>query len=766
MKLITKTRFSSSRKIGFSVSFTFFSVLIFDVLVASSSAMQFRPIYDLAFGLIMFVLGYVSMLLINGEMLSQNGFDFVFPSHLYLILIIPNLFAIFSLIWLGTPNIGFINENILFQGLSGLLPLVNFIMVMVANAAIVYVSINRNTDISLYKLAAYLLGVLAVETCLAIYGFQIAGIEGIRWILSLTHITFIGLAIWTFQRLKTKGSHVRIAVSDLLLILLSVGIFALVYVPFGLYGLYGDNAVVAGSVLSIVNRGSLQPYYIADAYYSPIMGFVSVIFAYTTGLNNLILSSNLPFLIGSLALPFVTYDFIKSFITNDSRIVVIGVIVASLMDGLAVILLPLYAGNLTISTINWYISPATESLYSSNICQLWLTPFKAFASVSAIAACAVLHNKQVINYVLGGALFFISFTNPRYSILTIILLIFLFGIRKIDVKGITLFGLSVMFLGGPTLPVHVYKELLGLSDALYRIGFISETSFNQSLIALKSLVDFNALPIIITIVSMALLEILLIRLHFSKKTDDIVFTFGFSPKSSRARLASRIDIILVGIIMSILVYAILYAYSPNVVGYLVNNTLFAVVSSIILRYHILIAFFAAGLVVLTFSRRISLAIISAITLFLLGGIMTRSLLLIPLLFVILAIPFLDSIVRQKKRLLLLSFLCFVFLGVFSATFYSATVTAPTNKEYTDLPYVLDTLLKNQPGEPVYSPSSYTYYANRVLTMAHLELSSNPDCALYLIDKDYIQNEPLERLLKDENFTILYNGDRFAVLEKH
>jgi hypothetical protein len=776
MKLLPESKISLSLRSIFLIFFLVFSILVFDVLVSSSSAVQFRIIYDIAFGLIMFVLGYTSMLLLSNKSLSWKGYDFVFPKSFYAVPLVLNLFTIFSILWLGVPGIGFLNENILLQGLSGLLPFANFLIVMTANAVVVYVNIHEHTDVHLYKLAAYILGVIAIEICLAMYTFHIAGFDGIRWILILIHIMFIGLAIRAFQRFKTTKIHIKIAASDLLLILLAVGIFAMVYIPFGLYNLYNDNAVVVDSTMSIVFRGSLQPYYTIDSYYSPIMGFGTLLFAYITGLNNLLLSSNLPFLVASIMLPFVAYYFLKSFIIEDSRIAIIGVVIVSLMDGLAVVLLPSYGGNITYSSINWYISSPTVSLYSSNICQLWLTPFKTYAAISAIAACSILNNKHAITYLIGGALFFISFGDPRYSILTILLLILLFGMRKIDVKGILLFALSTICFGGFTLSIHFYKQLLALFVALHQRGFINEGLFNQSVVSLNSLLNIDVFTIIIVIASMVLAGLIFIRFRISGKSEIAVLTSQFSQRDfskivlsmnnkGKKFLICNLNAFLMGTILSMFIYAVLHAYLPNSFAYITNNTFFEVLNDILLRYHILIVFFAAGLLAFKFNRRIAFVIILILFLFYFGGMVSSSISLVPLLFAVLAIPFFDLAVKRRKKLVIFSFLLFVYLGAFSATFYSATVTAPVTTEYSDLPHLLNQLLKYEPYEPVYSPSFYRYFVDRVLKMAHLELSSDPECRLYIIDKDYMENVSLDQLLRNQSFTTLYDGYKFELLAR-
>lgn len=740
--------------------------------------MPFRLIYDAAFGIIAFVLAYTSILIVNGENFPDKSLDFVFPRVSFIIPIILNLNAVFSTMLLGAPDIGFITEDILTQGAIGLLPLLNFIIITAANAIVLYLNIYNDMQIQLYEIPAHLLAVIAAETSIAIYAFHVGGVQGIRWSLYLFHILFIMLTLRIRHSFKTKEIRLKVTCSDLLLILFSFGIFMMIYVPFGIYSLYTDNSVVLSSSLSIVKRGSLQPYYTATSYYTPIMGFISVIFAYTTGLDNLLLSSSLPFLVGSLALPFAIYHFIKSFISDDPRVAIIATIAAALMDGLAVLLLPIYGGKLTMSIINWKISPLTKSLYATNICQLWLTPYKSFANASAMAACSILHKRRAINFMLSGALFFMSFTNSRYSILTLLLLLLLFGTKKIDAKGIALFVLSTIIFSGLTLPVHLYKELLALFDSLYKSGFINETLFNNFSVFIKPFVAYEAFPFIVTIVLVAFLGIfILTRLNFDKKVydDNRIFTSQFSPgkfpritikkdKAGKERTISIMGIIVLGSIFVIFTYAVFQAYSLVSILNFTENPFVVDLNTIVLRYHILIVFVTFGFLTLKCNQRTAITSILILMLFFFGGRLTKSTTLVPAVFAVLALPAFTSFVKCAKKRFVFVFLLFIFLGVFSATFYCATVTAPTITEYTDLPQVLNVLLKYKEVS-VYSPSSYTYYARRTVNMAGLRLSSDPSSSLYLIDKDYIKSGLIENFLNDGNFTVLYHGNRFILLAR-
>lgn len=738
-----------------SIIFTLFSVLLFDSLIASSSIMPFRLIYCISFSFITFVLAYISFLLMNDRRLSEKSFSIIFPRFFFITPIIFNIVVIFSVGWSGPLSVGFLDKMILAQGLNGLFPLMIFLIILGVNTVILCISTFKSEGIHLYEIPTYLLSTIAIETSLTIYAFHISGIKGIRYFLFFFHVVLIGLAIWLFY--KNKRFYIKLTLSSLFLILVSVSIFMMVYIPFGIYNLYGDNAVIIGSTLSIIRRKGLQPYYIADNYYSPIMGFVVILFAYITGISNILLSSNLPFLIASLALPFVTYHFIKSFVTNDSRIAIIGTIVAFLMDGLAVILLPVYARNLTSSIINLYISPVTKSLYASNISQLWLTPYKSFANVSSIAACSILHKRRAGNFILGGALFFISFSNPRYSLLTVLLLLLLFGMKKISVKEIILFALSTISFCGFILPVTFYKQMLALFTELYKKSIINKEIFDNFYITLKLLISRNISSFVILIIFVSILGIFVLTyLNRSEKPDNTLFSLA---KFRCGRL------FLLGMVIIMFMYITIHAYLFDVFSCLTKNYLVASLNTIILRYHILVVFCITSLFILKSTSRIKVTYILIMLLFYLGGTLARALSLLPLIFTILALPTFSLSVKYKKKVFVMSFLLFIFLGIFSATFYSSTVHTSTCIDYVDLPRLLNILLKNKAGEEVYSPSSYTYYVMRIVKMAHLKFSLDPSCRLYIIDKNYVESEVMEKLLKDENFMVLYYGYRFILLKR-
>ena len=110
-------------------------------------------------------------------------------------------YVLCSILFFGNPQLGVLNENVLFQGLLGLLPLLIFVLVMGVNALVVYVAVSGAGEVQFFKLAGFLLAVVAVEACVSIYGFYLGGLEGLCWGLCVLHLGFIVLSFCFTQNL-------------------------------------------------------------------------------------------------------------------------------------------------------------------------------------------------------------------------------------------------------------------------------------------------------------------------------------------------------------------------------------------------------------------------------------------------------------------------------------------------------------------------------------------------------------------------------------
>jgi len=467
----------------------------------------------------------------------------------------------------------------------------------------------------------------------------------------------------SIKRFKTGNLILKIGTPDILLLIVAIGIFALIFVPSGIYNLFGDNAVIPGSVLSIVGRGSLEPYFVADQFYSPLLGFASIAFSFTTGLDNILLACNLPFLVGSLLLPFVVYHFLNEFVTDNQKISVLCAIAVSLMDGLAVVLLPVFTGALTDSTINFVISSRTASLYSSNICHLWIAPYKVFAVACAIAACNTLASKKTFNFLLGGGLFFLSLMNPRFSLLAIILLVFLVGLKRINIKSIGIFIFGSLILGGFAVPVHFYKQILEFVGVLQNSGIVNPTSYVQAQTAIDFLGASTITPFAVALIASAIVGLLILTKFLpTREVTTEKFSERFSLKSlpkinlttekiGSKQLTLSFDMVLAIFLLLLFAYIAARAYMPDAFLFITSNSLLSLVDTLILRYHVLFAFFIFSLFLMRFNRQTMLTLALLVGIFCLGGLITNSISILPLVPVILAIPILASLMKNKRILI-------------------------------------------------------------------------------------------------------------------
>jgi hypothetical protein len=233
----------------------------------------------------------------------------------------------------------------------------------------------------------------------------------------------------------------------------------MIFIPFGIYNQFRDSAVIINAATSITQRGSIEPYFVTGRYYSPIGCFSALTFAVLTGITNLLQLSSLPFLVSYLLLPFVTYHFLRQYIVDDERIALLGTIVSIFMDGLAMILLPPYYNQLTESVLNWKIAQSTSSLRFSSLQQIWFQSYKVLGMASAIATCNLLQRKTRMSLFFSGALFFLTFINPRQPFIVFLLLLLLFGMKNINFKDILMLVFSMIVSLGPILGTVLIRFL-------------------------------------------------------------------------------------------------------------------------------------------------------------------------------------------------------------------------------------------------------------------------------------------------------------------
>ena len=764
--------------------------MLFDLTISSKSIVPFRVIYDAAFVLISWSFIYSAALLFCGNNISLRKHVVKIPKKILLISsVIVNMYAILSTIFLNNPSIGYLPENMLRGCAFGLFYLLIFFLILSINAVLFHNVLFKYSDIALRDITERILAIVAIETCLSMYFFHIMNLHGIRLFLLIFHTILIIIAIWNYLKTgNTREIVIKSGLPEILLLVFSIGFFALFYAPFTIYNLYSDVAPVVGSILSIVVRRSLIPYYLAEYYYSPIMGFISVFFMYITGLNNILLAANLPFLIAYLLLPFLIYNFLEAFVVKDFRVALIGAMAATLMDGLAILLLPKYISQLTPSIIVWKISTRTMSLYVSNTCMWVVSPYETFAATVALASCSILREKKLFNYVLGGTFFFLSFMNPRFSFISLLLIFLLIVLKKVSIQNLLLFISSTILSSGFTITQHLYKILLAIAEGLYTKNLVTLARYEQvnTILIDVLLGKHEKITLLLSIIGALGIFVWSLRKSSEIASSGKLVTHFYvrtSYRAKRIKLRRKSFFISMHFLLSIIVIALVffyisyYAYFYDMVMFfrytLRRNALLYNFNAIILRYHILFCLFLTEMIIFRYSKKIFLTFLLLFLAFYFGGIIARAITLAPILFVILSSPYITLLARKQgfplqrleKKVLTLIVLSMIFAGIFSSTLYSATIKTQYNDRFSDLPYILSILLKRPPGEKVYSPSYYKYYIMRVVRMAHLNLSDDPNCQLYLIDKDYTKKEIINMLLNNDTFLVLYSGNKFILLAK-
>jgi hypothetical protein len=225
-----------------------------------------------------------------------------------------------------------------------------------------------------------------------------------------------------------------------------------------------------------------------------------------------------------------------------------------------------------------------------------------------------------------------------------------------------------------------------------------------------------------------------------------------------------------GLSIIVLSYVALHAYQipfplfPN----FGDNTLMAPLNYLIMRYHILIVLVILGFfqfITCKHTRRMLFALATVAIATYLGVILGLQ---ASMIFVVMALPMLGSLANSQKRIKTCLVLSVIVLGVFSATFYSATVKKVELEEqpyFDDMSHVARILINQNIDTKVFCPSSYDYYASRMVGMAQLTLTSDQSSPLWIIDTRYTESAEVRNLLNENGTEVLYQGKVFILLER-
>lgn len=747
------------------------SLLFFDSLISSGSIISLRFLYDVAFFLIFFPLISFSVYLINGGYVKTN-YSIDLNALFYLFTFIINIKVIFSTVFTRL-FVGTFNLDIFAQGLAGLPSIIEFSLMLLLNGTLLMIILNRKDAVHFTQIPIYALCILGIQTIVTLIAFNAYGLTGLKFSMVLLH-AILSVAVLLVGRISKWSAKFSFSSDDLWLIMVSLGLFLMMYIPYGTYSVYGDNAVIIDSSISIVLRNDLTPFYISDTYYSPIGGFIATIFNMSTGIGNIFLASIYPFFAAYIFLPFIIYVFTSKFLVKDSRYAIIAAIAVILMDGLAVFAL-INSQDLSIGSINNQISSQTMALYRSTLGWFWLIPYKVMSVAAAICVPTIIE-KSKISFILGGVLLCLAFINFRQPIVAFALLIFVFVTGKTSLKNLATLIFSAIIFLFPMITVICYKISDFFVYQLFAFNLLDLTATRMVKASLQAFYFGSNVPSLILIIlglSGLLISIfppkrLTTKLHFDNKWFELkeknsyhAILIGLKLGRNKVLRLNLLNALLVVLMFLPVVLCILNVNNLNPLS--LDSKLVSTFNYLLLRYHILLISFIIGLFLIRFPRRILFcfaffSIASYLSLLLGFQIFT------PIFGLIMGLPLLFYFVSKNKKLLTCCFLFIVFLGVFSGTVYAGSVkTNLIETKFSEASAIVSILVDQNYREKVYSPASYTYYVSRITRMANLEMTSTPSAGLILIDKDYTTPEVINVYLTSGQ-PVLFNGQSYVLLK--
>ena len=688
-----------------------------------------------------------------------------------------NILFLFNVLHLDIPAIGFLEIDMIKQGLEALPVYALYLLACLTNSFMLLATFTEDTHIDIYDVFVYSVVFIALQTIASIYGFHLMGLKGLKLSLAVLFIVIPAVYVYQIHKKEIQSIALERDRELPLVLVLSITTFFFYYF-YVLYDHYSDQAVMLANVNSILYRGNLEPYYKATAYYPAVGGFYIAAFIYTTGLNNTILASTLSFTIAYMFLPIIVYRLVKLLVNNGSIALVVSVMAVH-ADGLGILAYPIYKNiidyflshpyNVIYNWNAWYVlsfqlSPKTCSLYASSISYLWFTPYKVFALLASVTSVAMFLYPQQSTYklILAGILLSISLTYPKATPLILLSFMLLWGLGRISTLKDVLILILTGIIGLAPLTYATTYKLIGEFIHLYLPSLYSLPAEKRTYVmCIVKYVLRTYLTHSLIFATFLLLLVLIIyyRMKTSSSTESLSVMDVFSPRTSALSSAS----LFITLSLIVLVFIIYYIYDllPYPLSRLVINSrpLF-IVRYLIMRYHIMVV--PLFLVPLFF--RINLKLLLSILLmlssiYLLGWIPVA----LPIPILILGIPILHYFIKQKYNIVItISLLTFLVLSVLTSGLYGIPIiSTKVDSIYEDMPYVIGILLNFDPGTKVYSGSYYDYFIVRTLSFAQLRLSNSlKGTDLCLIDKQY----NIKTNLRSSNTQIFYIGKRLMLIK--
>jgi hypothetical protein len=757
---------------------------IFDQTISSQSILKFRALYDIAFILMSwFLFSIITSLFKNGY--PNWRIKVTLPKWFYLIIVGANLLSLASMNKTEFIGVGTLNTMMFNQVMEALPPFIFYLGVLLLNAIIVLIVADpeekidfvksplvslmviqdevfstrkhRVGETDFVKLPPIVLLLISVETFSASWLFSLIGTSGLLIAVAIFHAAFSIASLYLWRR-KPKNIVVSLTSSDFGLLIFSIGLIMMCFMPQGLYSQFSDTSAILDSEVSILLRGDIKPYYMSDNFYPAVGGFVCSIFQLSTGLRNLMLSSSLAFLTSYITLPFIVYYFLVSYITKDERVALIGAVFSVFADGLAVMFFPQYLGYFTLDTLHWVISPATESLQFSPIVWLWYSPYKILGLSSAIAV-GLSPKFGRLAIIMGGAFVALAFINARQPTVAFMMLIYLLWVGVIDLKyALGAAASAFVFLGPLSGPIISNFSSIPLT-VLRSLGILSTGTQALILSWGRELTQHLEYSYLLAFTGLCLALLLLWR-GFNLKLDTSLIDL-LSPRDSRWTLPAS-KLLLTLLLAGTILYSVFYAQLQSIQGdaSILSGTLLLPLSIFVLRHPALTAMLVTSLIIYKYSVKL-LSLVTVLLSLAYFTLIINHIVYTALIVALFALPTLEYLVVQRSKLPLILVSIFLIVGFFSGTAYASLVKLPESDPYEqDLPGAVNALLTFNSQEQIYVPSSYPYFADRIVQMANLRPTGSPS-RVAVIDKNYITPDQLLKYL--DNKFIMFNGSSILIV---
>ena len=724
-----------------------FIIYLYDSQVYYRTIFPLRVILDICLFVLIFIPTYAILRKFPKIKYGKQHLTLSIEKKLIYIIPLINTIFVINTLCLRIPSLGSLSVNMLAQGVEALPFLTMYLLASLSNGFMLSVITAKGSEVDIYDIFVYSVVFMAIQTIASLYGFHLAGIDGLRTTIACLFVLISVIYLYCLRRFSIRCIDIKRDNYFPLVAILSLAFFFYYYFNL-LYNHYSDQGVMLANTNSILYRGNLESYYRASVCYPAVGGFYVICFIYTTGLNNVILASVLAFTVAYLLFPIITYKLMKSIMPNSEALALLLSAMSVYMDGIGVIMLPIYKPKIDdyfmkLSNprppikriLNFKISPKMCSLYISTTSHLWFNPYKVFATLAAITSIIPLLRSREHDYelLLSGLLLAQSFINPRASFITLLTLTILWALKKLNFIDMVASVLTCFAFISPLAWTVIYKITASFIKVylgrLYELPIEAESY----LVLMESVLKSNSLLLAVGIILTSIYVYYWLRLLRLRSPHKSV-----SPTLPLRLSATKLVLLFVLLSILDLAFISLYAYDllpQDFVELIEGNRLLNTIRYLVFRYHIMMVLSLITLLSLKLDLRIILVVVvMLLPAYFLGG----KIISFPVSLAILGMPTIYQIIKHKRSRTLVLFLLtlHLILGTLTSGMYGClALSLDADPIFLDMPHVIDLLLKFNDTTKVCSGSYYSYYVRRTVKFANLIYSEDMnDCQLCLIDK--------------------------------